>query len=117
MTPETQFKTAVKKWLDDEGIYNIPYPAGRFSRVGIPDTLMVINGLFIGCEFKVAKGDYGAKSTYKPTEIQKYHIDTINNHGGCAFVLYPNDFDYFKLLIMSLKDFPNQDTIERLRRL
>jgi Holliday junction resolvase len=94
MTAETKFKNKVKKWLDKNGIYHIPYGASMYTKAGVPDTLMCIRGRFVGIEFKAEKG--------KLSEIQKYQIEQIRKAGGIVFVLYPKDFDDFKIKIKEM---------------
>ena len=109
MTAETLYKTKVKKWLDSQNIYHIPYAASMFSKSGVPDTLLCISGMFIAVEFKSEDG--------KVSELQKAQIWRINNAHGCAFVLYPKDFEAFKVLITSLKVEIKFETVINLRRL
>jgi hypothetical protein len=40
----------------------------------------------------------------KPSELQLYNIEQIKKAGGIALVLYPNQFETFKKLILSLKN-------------
>ena len=66
-------KTVDKLWF-----VNVPgNPQGR-GRRGIPDILICYMGEFIAIEIKV-----GVK---KPSKLQQYEIDKINNAQGEAFV-------------------------------
>lgn len=110
LTPETQFKNKVKKWMSDMGIYHIPYAAGMYSKSGVPDTLACICGLFIAIEFKAEKG--------KVDKLQRIQIDEINSAGGIAFVLYPCDFETFKTLLAKVNayNFKIHDELRQLGR-
>lgn len=57
--------------------------------------LICCNGYFVAVEVKAENG--------KPSELQLWNIEQIKNAGGFAMVLYPNQFDEFKKLIISLK--------------
>jgi hypothetical protein len=55
-----------------------------------------VNGYFLAIEVKAPNG--------KPSELQKYHVEKINEAGGCAVILYPKDFDFFIKIVEALKD-------------
>jgi len=93
---ETQFKQKVKIFLKKHNIYNIPYYPGEFGKPGIPDTLMIIKGLFVGIEFKTDTG--------KVSELQKIQIKRINDNGGLAFILRPKNYEIFKENILILNN-------------
>ena len=61
-----------------------------------PDLLVCCNGHFLGVELKGPKG--------RPSELQKWNIQKIQEAGGIGLVLYPKDFDNFKELIYELKE-------------
>lgn len=56
---------------------------GGFQRAGIPDLLVCYKGYFIGIELKNEVG--------QATEIQKYNITSIQNAGGYAIILRPQN--------------------------
>ena len=96
MAGEKNFENKIKKFLKDENCWFVKYWAGaQFTKEGIPDLLICCNGHFIGCEVKAEKG--------KPSELQLYNIKKIQEAGGIAMVLYPNQFNEFKDLIHKLK--------------
>ena len=96
MAGEKNFENRIKKFLKDENCWFIKYWAGAsYTKDGIPDLLICCNGFFIGAEIKAKNG--------KPSELQLYNIKKIQEAGGIALVLYPNQFDDFKNLIWKLK--------------
>lgn len=94
MTPETKFKNQIKKFLDENNIYHIPYFPTIYTPKGVPDILACINGRFVGIEVKAEKG--------KPTKLQLHHQKNISNSGGLSFILYPDKFELFKDIIRGL---------------
>ena len=104
MAGEKNFENKIKQFLKDEGCWFVKYWAGAaFTKEGIPDLLICCNGRFIGCEVKAKNG--------KPSELQIYNIKKIQEAGGIAMVLYPNQFDEFKDLIRKLKRGENNSNI------
>ena len=86
---ESWYQARIIKWLKEA------YPdafvwkaaAGPYSRCGIPDICMVLNGRFYGFEAKRPKGG-------RPTKIQEITIQAINSAGGIAAVVsYPKDVE------------------------
>ena len=65
MTPETKFKNQIKKFLDELGVYHIPYFPTIYTPKGIADILACVNGMFVGIEVKAEKG--------KPSKLQLHH--------------------------------------------
>lgn len=64
---------------------------GGYQKSGIPDLIICVNGIFIGCELK--------SSTGKPTELQKKNIKMINGGKGIGLILYPEGFEQFKNIV------------------
>lgn len=112
MPAEKTFENKLKRWLESEGIYPFGTPknkmitapcgywekrfgGGTFSKNGLPDMHIVVNGKSVECELKGPKG--------KPSELQKFMINQINESGGIGVILYPSDFEMFKNLILDLK--------------
>lgn len=107
MPGEKNFENQVKKWLHNQGIYAtgtpedkmIESPVGWFFKVwgggyqksGIPDLLICVNGIFIGCELKAVNGT--------PSELQEKNIKMINQGNGIGIILYPQGFDDFKEIV------------------
>lgn len=86
----------MKKFLEDEGCWQVKFFANAYTKSGIPDILCCCNGYFVAVEVKAPNG--------KPSELQKRNIKIINESGGIGVVLYPNQFNDFKELIGCLKD-------------
>ena len=94
MAREKAFENKVKAFLKSIGAYYIKTHGDRFSKVGVPDILACVNGYFVAVEVKAENG--------KPSELQLYHLEQIENTGGLAFLLYPKDFEQFKQKIKNL---------------
>jgi hypothetical protein len=93
---EKNFENRLKKFLEDEGCWFVKFFANAYTKSGVPDLLVCCNGYFIGVEVKAPKG--------KPSELQKWNIDKINEANGIGVVLYPDQFTDFKELILCLND-------------
>lgn len=101
MAQEKNFENKVKKFLKDNGCWFVKYwGGGQFTKAGIPDILCCCNGCFIGIEVKADKG--------RPSELQLMNLKKIDEAGGFAVLLYPDDFEMFKDLIEMLMN----DSIE-----
>ena len=96
MAAEKNFENRIKKFLESEGCWCVKYFANAYTKSGIPDLLVCCNGYFLGVELKGPKG--------KPTELQLWNLEKIKEAGGIGLVLYPKDFEEFKLLIRKLKE-------------
>lgn len=108
MAAEKNFENKLKRWLESEGIYPLGTPrqkmtavpigyyekrwgGGQFTKSGLPDMHIVVNGKSIDVELKAPNG--------RPSELQKFIIQQINEAGGLARVAYPKDFEELKQLI------------------
>lgn len=92
MAQEKNFENKIKAFLEEQGAWFIKYWAGsKFTKDGIPDILACLNGYFVAIEVKAANG--------KPSELQKHHVKKINDSGGFAMILYPQDWNLFKKLV------------------
>lgn len=98
MAQEKNFENKIKKYLEDRGCWFVKYFANRMTKSGIPDILACVNGYFVGIEVKANNG--------KPSELQIWNRDKIRQAGGISIVLYPNQFEDFKLLIRDLQERP-----------
>ena len=96
MAAEKNFENRLKKFLEDEGCWFVKFFANAYTKSGIPDILCCSNGHFIAVEVKAPNG--------KPSELQKWNIKKINESGGIAVILYPDQFDDFKGMIQLLND-------------
>lgn len=106
-TSEKNFENKVKRYLQSVGVYAlgterhkmIVRPVGYYEKrhgnvftgSGRPDLHICIQGKSIEVELK--------KETGRPSPMQVYIIDQINNAGGRGVVLYPKDFVMFQNLI------------------
>ena len=95
---EKNFENKIKKYLKDNGCWYVKYFANRMTKSGIPDILACVNSYFVAIEVKASNG--------KPSELQIYHRDEIRKAGGISIILYPEQFDDFKLLIDDLINRP-----------
>lgn len=94
MAGEKLFENKIKKFLKENGCWYVKYFANRNTRSGVPDLLACVDGYFVAIEVKAENG--------KPSELQLWNVEQIRNAGGIAIVLYPDQFDEFKLLIEGL---------------
>ena len=102
MAAEKNFENKVKKFLKDNGAWLLKYWGGAaYTKSGIPDLLVCLNGWFLGIEIKASNG--------KPSDLQLYHLRGIKKAGGIAVLLYPDDFENFKKLIEKLKEGKRHD--------
>lgn len=92
MAQEKNFENKVKKFLKDNGCWFVKYwGGGQFTKAGIPDILCCCNGIFVGIEVKADNG--------RPSELQLMNLKKIDEAGGYAVLLYPEDFGTFKELV------------------
>lgn len=105
MAAEKQFENKVKSFLKDSGCWFLKYWGGAaYTKSGIPDILVCCKGRFIGVETKAPKG--------RPSDLQIYNLRQIDRAGGIAILLYPKDYDIFKLLV---ENPDNQELYEVLK--
>lgn len=95
MASEKDFEKKVKAFLHEQGCWVLKTWSNGVQRKGVPDLLVCCNGYFLGVELKAANGH--------PSELQLWNIHEIRASGGIAIVLYPNQFDQFKEMIVGLK--------------
>ena len=99
MAAEKNFENKIKNYLKDNGCWYVKYFANRMTKSGIPDILACVNGFFVAIEVKASNG--------KPSELQLYHRDEIRKAKGMSIIVYPEQWDDFKLLIQDLIWRPN----------
>lgn len=98
MAAEKNFENKIKAFLKEQGAWFIKYWAGsKFTKDGIPDILACVNGYFVAIEVKAANG--------RSSELQKYNVREINEAGGFAVILYPQDWVLFKKLVNYLNNY------------
>ena len=73
------------------GYYEKRWGGGTFTKSGLPDMHVVINGKSYDLELKSDKGVV--------SELQKVTIAQIQNSGSFAIVLRPHHFEGFKKFI------------------
>ena len=112
MAAEKSFESALKRWLESEGIYALGTPeqdmvaepcgywekrwgGGKYTKAGMPDMHIVVKGISIEAELKAPNG--------KPSELQIQKLNQIDDSGCIGLVLFPKDFENFKKLIRYIK--------------
>lgn len=112
MAAEKNFENRLKKWLESEGVYSLGTEkqkmatqpigyyekrwGGGYSKAGLPDMHIVVNGVNIDAELKASNG--------RPSELQKHNIKQINGSGSIAMILYPEGFEEFKSIVKGVKE-------------
>ena len=95
-TPEAKVKNAVRKILDELGIYHFMPPANGFGRAGIPDIIGCMDGHFIAIECKAGKG--------QTTALQDRELNAILNHGGTVYIAREHNLLELKQLLTELRN-------------
>lgn len=113
MAAEKQFEDKLKAWLESEGIYPLGTPeqdmitppcgywekrwgGGKYTKAGMPDMHIIVNGISIEAELKAPNG--------RPSELQKQKLNQVDDAGCIAVVLFPKDFEKFKKLVLFIKN-------------
>jgi Holliday junction resolvase len=92
---EKRFENVVKKFLKDHGCYYVKYwGGGTYTRSGVPDLLVSVNGYFIGVELKATHG--------RPSPLQLYNLKLIRESGGVGILLYPRNLAHFKMFVIDI---------------
>ena len=126
MGSEKQFEEKVKRYLKSIGVYplgtapgkmTVPpigyyekrWGGGTFTKSGLPDMHIVVNGYSVDVELKAPTG--------RISELQKIMIKQIRAAGGFAFVLYPSGYLDFVKFITDLKhDTYNRETTPEIMK-
>lgn len=111
MAEEKNFENKVKRYLETIGVYDLGTGAdkmkvapcgyyekrwgGGYSKVGLPDMHIVVNGVNLDVELKASNG--------RPSELQKQKIVQINQSGSIGIILYPEGFEQFKEIIKGVQ--------------
>ena len=82
---EADVKSYARKMFKDKGYYYFPVNQGMFSRAGIPDDFLCVDGWFVAVEFK-SELRWGNKATL-PRPTQVLEMNKIWAAGGAAFVV------------------------------
>ena len=64
---------------------------GGYSKAGLPDMHIVVNGINLDVELKAPTG--------RPSELQKFMVVQINECGSIGLILWPEGFPEFKKII------------------
>jgi len=83
-TPEGAVKRKLDKMLVECKVWFYSPQAGPFGRAGIPDRVVIVDGLFVGIECKADK-------TKKPTRLQQNCMQQIEAAGGKCFLVYDDE--------------------------
>lgn len=94
MAAEKNFENRIKDYLDQQGVWYVKFFANAFTKVGIPDLICCAHGRFVGIEVKAPHG--------RPSKLQLRNLKRIDKAGGYAVLLYPDQFDQFKNLILHI---------------
>lgn len=94
-TPEAKVKAAVKKLLDEMGIYHFSPVQNGMGRAGIPDIIGCYRGRFLGIECKAGKG--------KTTALQDLELEKIRQAKGFAYVVNENNIQDLKELLIWMR--------------
>ena len=76
------------------GYYEKRWGGGVYTKKGLPDMHIVVNGINIDAELKAPNG--------RPSELQKHNVVQINQSGSIAMILYPDGFEKFKNIILGV---------------
>lgn len=98
MAGEKNFEEKIKRYLESKNCWFVKFFANRMTKVGVPDLLACVNGFFVAIEVKASNG--------RPSELQLYNRRKIRESGGISIILYPEQFEDFKLLIDDLIERP-----------
>lgn len=85
-TPETKFKDAGRKFLNEtfgQRIWYFKVLGSEGQKSGVPDIVGCLDGKFFGVELKVKPN--------KPSDKQLYEIEKITAAGGAAAVIWNMD--------------------------
>lgn len=106
---EKNFENRVKKFLEDEGYWFVKFFANAYTKKGVPDILACCNGYFLAVEVKAQNG--------RPSDLQKWNIQKIQQSGGYGVILYPDQFDDFKELVHHIGNYDKHFSLEIMNRI
>lgn len=101
MAAEKKFENKIKTFLKEHECWFLKYWAGSslkgktFTKEGIPDIIACCNGKFIAIEVKAPNG--------KPKPLQLWNLKKIDEAGGFAILLYPDQWEVFKNFIKCIQ--------------
>ena len=79
MTPEGKVKNQIKQTLDEMGAYHFMPVSNGMGRMGIPDVIGCLYGVFFGIEAKAGKG--------RTTALQERELAKIHVAGGIDLII------------------------------
>ena len=95
MGKEKNFENRIKKYLDNLDGWHVKFFANAFTKSGIPDILVCLNGKFVAIEVK--------QETGTPSDLQEYHLRDIIKKGGIGILAYPSGFTQLKFILNLIK--------------
>lgn len=78
------------------GYYEKRWGGGKYVKSGLPDLHIVVNRFAVDVELKAENG--------KPSDLQYRNIAFIKEAGCYAYIIYPEDFEALKKMILRLKE-------------
>lgn len=94
--PEKTFENKLKRYFKSQGLYYFKFWGTMYTRAGVPDLIVCVNGRFVGVEVKSEVG--------KPSEIQLQNIKEIRDNGGYAVVVHPGQYQNLIDLIEAIQN-------------
>lgn len=91
-TPEAKVKAKVVQTLKAIGVYYFYPVTGGYGASGVPDIVGCYKGKFFGIECKAGKN--------KPTELQKAHLEAIDEAGGISMVVNESNIDTIAIKLL-----------------
>ena len=76
MPAEKNFENKIKRLFKKKDLYYFKFWGTMYTRSGVPDLIVCVNGRFLGVEVKADEG--------KPSEIQLENIRQIRENTGCT---------------------------------
>ena len=76
-TPEAKLKRQIKDYLNSEGIFWSMVAGGAFSKIGDPDMIACVDGMYLAIEAKVDT---------QQSEWQRMRQSQIEESGGCYII-------------------------------
>ena len=102
MGQEKNFEIRIKQLLASRGCWFVKYwGGGLYTQSGVPDLLTCICGIFVGIELKADNG--------RPSDLQLRELHRIDESGGYALLLYPDDYYRFRELVDKIRLGSNQE--------
>lgn len=92
--PEAKIQDSFLRWAKSKGFKVIKYNASGFGSTGIPDAILLANGLWILCEFKATKN-----SKKRPGQQEWIDFAQENSFG---YFIYKENVEQIKKEIEAL---------------